>query len=166
MKKCLLYFLLLVFLCNCKSYRNEFKDYESDSYQHVKKKFLKFYKAEDSKYSIVEFGFGYSGEKYTIINNGEVIYDSILNTNPMLGHAKYIRINNQYDTKIIDNLTRKKIVVKKDLAAKHKYIYINRKREYLLDSGLVADSIANGKKVRNIDKFYKITYSNTLLGLM
>ncbi|MFT3796528.1 hypothetical protein [Flavobacterium sp.] len=146
MKKYLSYFVFLAFLCNCKSYRNEFKDYEGDSFDHVKKKFLNFYNAEESKYSVLEFGNGFSGEKYTIINNREIIYDSILNTNPNYGHAKYIRINNLYDTKITDNSTGKKIIVKRNFAQKYKYIYVNRKREYLISSGLVSDSIKMGEK--------------------
>ena len=166
MKKIILLVSISFTLLNCKSYRNEFKDYENDLFPHVKEKFLKHHNAEDAQFSVVAFEFGFSGEKHTVKNNNKIIYDDVLTTNPNLGHAKYITIDNRYDTKIIDNSTGKNITIDRDLAAKHKFITVTRKRKYLMSSGLVHDSIVNGQKVKTKDKLYKITYSNTIRGLM
>ena len=151
-------------LCSCKSYYEEKRDYEADSFEHVKRKFLKVYDAENPKYSILVFSYYFEGENYKIKNAGNVIFNDTLRTNEMIGHAKYIRIDNRYNTKIFDEKTKKEILVKSKLAIKHKYIYIT-KMDYLKNS-IGTDSILNGRKVKNRKKIYTVTYSNTLLGLM
>lgn len=164
MKKSLLYISLLIFVNSCKSYTYEIKDYENDSYEHVKKKTLKFYKAENNKYSLLIFTTEYLGSKFIIKNYDTIIFNDSIKTNKMISYATTIRIDNTRDTKIKDLEGNQSVKIKSELAKTNKYIYI-RKMKYLKDE-IGNDSLVNGKKILNKNKFYLLTYSNTLLGTM
>jgi hypothetical protein len=153
-----LYFLLILLVFSCKAYDVQIKDFENASFKHVVEKTLKEHNAEEEKYSLLIFTNFYYGEKIIVENAKDIMYYDSMKTIENFGLAKMIRINNNYNVKIIDKDIDIKILVKSNLAKTHKFIYIE-KNKYLKDE-VGVDSILNKKKV------YKIIYSNTLLGFM
>lgn len=144
-------------LISCKSYKEEFKEFESASYEHVVKKTLEKYDAVDEKYSLLIFTDNYLNDKVFVKNHGDTLFNEKLITNEHYGMAKTIKINNNFGTKIVDYETNTIINIKKETAKKYKYIYVEKLKYYKDAWG--NDSIVNKKP-------YTITYSNSLLGLM
>lgn len=158
MNKKVLCFLLILCLFSCKSYDVKVEDFENGSFKHVVDKTLKQYEAEEEKYSILVFTNFFNGERIIIENDKNILYQNSMETIKNFGLAKMIRVDNNHDVKIKDMDINVKILVKTDLAKKHKFIYVE-KNKYLKDA-IGNDSILNTKKV------YRIIYSNTLLGFM
>lgn len=146
MKKILYFFL--IFCISCKSYQTEFTEYERHLPKHAVDKILKDSKAEEEQYSLLLFTQFFNGEEFIVKNDDKILLKESLQTIKNFGLAKVIRINNNYDVKIKDIDMNIKVLVKSNLAKKHKFIYIE-KNKYLKD-GVGNDSISNTKKIYRI----------------
>ncbi len=119
-------------------YRDDFKSASDKEKATV----LKDLKAEADNYSVLILSQNYKGEKIIVSNSKKKIHNDYTISNLKTGIAKLLRIDNAFDTKVYDNLTKKETVIEAKEAKKHKYIYVMKN--------------PGGKNP------FTITYSNTL----
>lgn len=112
-------------------------------FEHTKRDFLERLEAKKRNYSIVIFTTVFEGEKITISNNGNVLYnDSIKDIGN--GFSKAIRVNNRFDVEIKDIEKSHSFKLKSKYLKDYKFVYL--------------------KKDMFKVKSYTLTYSNTLCG--
>jgi hypothetical protein len=138
------YILLLsgVLFATCSSPKVEYREYDFEISDYSKNQFLTRINAKDSTASVLFLTELFVDSKIRIENNS-VIFDSIVNSDRVLGLADAVRIDNRHDCTLYDLDSGKSFTLKKTKTAKYKYIYIGK------------DHYKNK---------YSITYSNTLRG--
>src|SRR5690606_34998087 len=124
----------------CSSPKVEYADYEGFMNRHIDT-LLKSYNASDNKYSLLTFTSGFKDHSVIITNKKDTIYNGNLISDESMGLSKSFRIDNRFDTKIIEIDSDYSFVIKSKLSKSHKFIYIRRNPD---------------------SKKYTITYSNTL----
>lgn len=143
MKKYLL-IVLGISIVGCKSIvKTDFRDDFRGMNEKEVAVFLKKNNATSKEKSILLLTQGFKGEKIEVKQNGKSVYSSYPITNLNNRIADYFSVNNQNDLIILDNFSKKELVVTSRNSKKHKFIYVMK--------------IHEENSVR-----YKITYSNTL----
>jgi len=113
-------------------------------FEHTEDDFIDLLKAKEENYSIVIFTTVFEGEKVTLTNNQEILYnDSIKDIGN--GFSKAIRVDNRFDVEIKEIEKDYVFTLKREHLKDHKYIYIK-------------------KAMFRKNRPYSITYSNTLCG--
>lgn len=144
MKKFILFSLLTsIFLLSCSSPQIKFTEELGRKLRDETKNIvLKQFKAEDSIFSLIYFTSVFKDDIVKVENDDKTIFNDTIKSDPSLGLAKVIRVDNTTDIKITDVSLDYSFKLKKKNNRKYKYIYIKRKRY-------------EGNK-------YVITYSNTM----
>ncbi len=113
-------------------------------FKHTENNFIDILNAEEAYYSVVIFTTVFEGEKITLLNNQEVLYNDFIKDIGN-GFSKAIRIDNRFDVIIEDEEKEYTFTLKKEHLRHHKYIYIQ-------------------KNILKKKRPYHIIYSNTLCG--
>jgi hypothetical protein len=148
MKKVLLITIMAFLLTMCKSASvdNVAEVHHKDDFTGVsaaeQKALLKELKATSRDYSVLIFTENYVGEKIIASTAGKRMYADYVTSNPKTGVAAKARIENNANTMVYDNFSKKQILIDGAEAKKHKFIYLKKNPEG--------------------DTPYTITYSNTL----
>lgn len=119
-------------------YRDDFKPAGTEE----KNALLKNLNAEGGTYSVLIFTQNYKGERIIVSNSKKRLYSDYTISNLKTGIAGQLRIDNTFDTKVYDNLTKRETVIEAKEAQKHKFIYL--------------------MKNPGSNNAFTITYSNTL----
>ncbi|HZH87862.1 MAG TPA: hypothetical protein VFD78_01655 [Chitinophagaceae bacterium] len=137
----ILFILSLTFLtCSTQKPKIKYKEFNSIMNRHVDT-LLNSYDANANKYSLLTFTEGFENHLIIVVNNNDTIHKGFLLSDKSMGWAKTYRINNKFNTKIIDLDIDYTFVIKSKYSQSYKNIYIKR----------------NSKKNRS----YTITFSNT-----
>ena len=144
MKKLILFSLLIpILLLSCSSPQIKFtEEFGMKVSDYSRKQALKQFKAENSIFSLIVFTSAFKDDIVKVENDDKTIFNDTIKSDPSLGLAKVIRVDNTTDIKITDVSLDYSFKLKKKNNRKYKYIYIKRKRY-------------EGNK-------YVITYSNTM----
>jgi len=124
--------MVLFFNTMCTSYRTKFKKYNSlfeKNSEEITKKWLESMDAVDKIYSVLTFTEEFDETIILIINANDTIYEGKLNTIKSLGYTKSIKIDNRFETKIIDVNLKKTSIIKSKIASKYKHVYISKSKK-------------------------------------
>jgi len=140
MKKIIISIPIFITLFSC------YKPVISYKYYHRPEKInnhvLKFYNAENPKYSLIIFTSGFERDSLKIKDN-DTIQKIELKSNPSMGLADIFRVINTSKVVIYDITNHLKFFLSKKEVKKHKFVYIRKK----------------GKK-------YYVTYSHSMARFM
>ena len=130
-----------VFFAACSSPKVEYREYKHVISNYSKNQFLTRYEAKDSTSSLLFFTELYIESKIRIENNSIVVFDSIVNTDRVLGLAEVEKIDNRHDCIVYDLENKKSFKISTKKSSKYKFIYLSKDYD---------------------TKKYTITYSNSL----
>lgn len=127
-------------MCSTPKPKIEYEEFNSIMNRHADT-LLKSYDAKDKEYSLLTFAKGFENHSIIVINKNDTIYKGNLFSDKSMGWAKTFKIDNRFDTKIIEVDSDYLFVIKSKKAKFYKSIYIERSP--------------------NNNRLYTITFSNT-----
>ena len=103
MKKSIFYLTLIsIILYGCSSSpKIKFTEYERTVRKEIENLTLEDFDAKDSIYSIIIFTSSFEKNLIKVETCDNTIFNDTINSDPSMGLAKFIRINNNFDVKII-----------------------------------------------------------------
>lgn len=131
---------LMFSMCSTQKPKIEYREFDSIMNRQADA-LLKSYDAKDKEYSLLTFTEGFENHSIIVINKNDTIHKGSLLSDKSMGWAKTYRIDNRFNTSIIELDNGYSFVIKNKDSRSYKNIYIER--------------------TPNSSKAYTITFSNT-----
>jgi hypothetical protein len=124
--------IVLILFSMCSSYNVKYESY--DTWMHKRAKimsveWIKKIDATDEKYSVLTFTEGFNETNIKIINGNDTIFKGKISTIESMGYSSTFRIDNRFDTKILDSIKTRPIIIKKHIVKNYKNVYVSKSKK-------------------------------------
>jgi hypothetical protein len=124
--------IVLILFSMCSSYNIKYESYDTRMHKRAKimsVEWIQKIDAVDEKYSILTFTAGFHETNIKIINGNDTIFKGKISTIESMGYSSTFRIDNRFDTKIVDSDKDKPILIKTKHARKYKNAYVSKSKK-------------------------------------